>query len=233
MRTAAAWAAWAVWTSKSAHRASGGAKASAQRANRALQQASVTTKPGLLPGFVLSGVRRGKRPVLSAAMSDTKTGKGRYEPAGAGASLSSHSLHRSVSCRASPRPCRSCRMPWRTQRRRQRICPRLAMRLTVPSARCCIRWCRRITRTSSHVLRRKTARCRSMSARSSRTTCVAACSSTASCAWSASTVVPRGWWRIPARSAGCARAAARGAWPSRRGIWWTRCSARGRCGNGC
>ncbi|MEX0634718.1 transposase zinc-binding domain-containing protein (plasmid) [Serratia ureilytica] len=34
------------------------------------------------------------------------------------------------------------------------------------------------------------------------------------------------------RSAGCARAAAHGAWPSRRGIWWTRCSARGRCGTG-
>jgi cyclohexanone monooxygenase len=72
---------------------------------------------------------------------------------GAGASLSSHSLHRSVSCRASPRPCRSCRMPWRTQRRRQRICPRLAMRLTVPSARCCMRWCRRIGRTFSRAVR--------------------------------------------------------------------------------
>ena len=63
-----------------------------------------------------------QRPVSTrpAAMSDAKIRKRRYERVLAGASLSSHSLHRSVSCRASPRPCRSCRMPWRTQRRRQR-----------------------------------------------------------------------------------------------------------------
>jgi hypothetical protein len=42
-------------------------------------------------------------------MSDAKIRTHRYERANTGASLSSHSLHRSVSCRASPRPCRSCR----------------------------------------------------------------------------------------------------------------------------
>jgi len=32
---------------------------------------------------------------------------------------------------------------------------------------------------------------------------------------------------------GFARAAAHAAWPRVRGTWWMRCSARGRCGNGC
>jgi hypothetical protein len=42
-----------------------------------------------------------------------------------------------------------------------------------------------------------------------------------------------GWWRSPASSAGSARAAAHAGWPSRRGTWWTTCSARARCGSGC
>lgn len=34
----------------------------------------------------------------------------------------------------------------------------------------------------------------------------------------------KGWWRSPARSAASAPAAALGAWPRVRDIWWTRCS---------
>jgi hypothetical protein len=37
--------------------------------------------------------------------------------------------------------------------------------------------------------------------------------------WCASSAMRNGWWRFPARSAGSARVAARGAWPSRRGTW--------------
>lgn len=68
---AAAWAAWAAWISKPR------------------DPSSKTTKPGLVPGFVRSGVRGGRLPTRPAAMSDAKIRKRRYERVLAGATLSS------------------------------------------------------------------------------------------------------------------------------------------------
>lgn len=67
----AAWAAWAAWISKPR------------------DPSSKTTKPGLVPGFVRSGVRGGRLPTRPAAMSDAKIRKRRYERVLAGATLSS------------------------------------------------------------------------------------------------------------------------------------------------
>ncbi len=54
---AAAWAAWAAWISKPR------------------DPSSKTTKPGLVPGFVRSGVRGGRLPTRPAAMSDARRSK--------------------------------------------------------------------------------------------------------------------------------------------------------------
>ena len=94
------------------------------------------------------------------------------------------SMHRSVPCCASPRRRDAqVRAPLAPPRPRRR--PGRAARAMFPSARCCTRWCRRTTRTSSRVLRPKTARCQPTCARSSMPTCVAAYSTTASCGWCA------------------------------------------------
>src|SRR5699024_11851982 len=80
----AAWAAWAAWISKPR------------------DPSSKTTKPGLVPGFVRSGVRGGRLPTRPAAMSDAKIRKRRYERVLAGRSeehTSEHQTRIEIVCR--------------------------------------------------------------------------------------------------------------------------------------